>query len=685
MRALASFALALALIGCSIFDKPDPSRLDGGRSRDDVGVDGGVDTGIDAASFDGGIDGGDAAMCAHLSEGMCGDGRDDDCDGLIDCADPDCVVHQDPACCVSGTSAVTETFTKSAGIWTTASNWTAPASMSNAISSNALVEMGSGPLIGMVNTTCLHVDLGTELRFAFTASPCTGTDCDGRMEVVLGPSAMFNGMLTDDLAVRGIATEGGPLRIEVVQGGSVRRSSTMPFGTLRTDVTITLSPGLARGMPAIVATVVATQGVLREELATQIYVTDRDIFGTSTCHGLHLGVQGVGRHVALDDVRIAQLDCSNPAHFTKVRDDAASLDATTMSVFDSTHMTGWGSGGIGDPALFEGAFGPAAPRGFTLLYDGSTFDRSTETFAHLPLSIGGADTRQLSMGEPVLVDDCSLWQPRGSHVAACTAQPMASGNSIIESALVMRDPTLYPSNRNAASIDSFLVAWVGETTPGSGLVLYDTTLAPALTTRIGALPDPTPIENESCLSIRNPLLLPLVGGDANQWLVFYVCERTVFPPVVHAAVLSTGGTSSAQRILDLELGPTQLGSLAQLGVIDIAGVVFEYAGAPTYRLWLVTRPTTMDTAVLYVEGSPPMASTDHIPSFTSFAGNPVLTENSPVFGSCMSGCQLHGITATRISDDPTRVRLLVDRWVTAGAGETYSLIPLEQVWPRDHP
>ncbi len=671
MRALFACLAVLVLAGCSIFDKPDPSRLDGGRFPSDIGIDMGPDAGIDAYvdPHDGGPDVGDAFVCPHSSESNCGDGHDDDCDGLIDCADPDCIVNQSPACCTAGVPTVVEHFTKDATGWSTEANWVAPTSIEDAITSNMLLLMGAS-LTGMVNRTCLRVDLGTELHFTFQALPCTGAECDGRMEVVLGPSAMFTGMLTDDLAIRGVVTDPGNLRIDIVQGGTVRSSSTGAYGTGLTMVTVDLAPGLARGVPAIIATVSASlSGGAREVLASQIYVTDRDIFGTSSCHGLHLGVQGSGSHVALDDVGITQLDCSNPARFDTVHDDSDTIDAVTMSVADPTRTTGWGHGGIGDPALVQSVI--SSHPTFTLLFDGSPVDRASDVIGHLPLQIGGDDTSEHGSGSDLIfVDDCSRWQPRGGGIGCMPSTSMP----IVDPPLVRRDPTLYPNDPTGPT--SFITAWVGETSAGSDLALFTGLMGTS--TPSHATGTQTTIDHETCTSFRNPLLLPWPGMPAH-YLLFYVCDT--FPPVVRAATFDPSGPT-ARAIDGLELGPTELGPLAAQGVVDIAGVVYEYAGATTYRLWLATRPTTTETAVLYVEGVVPMG--EMLPVFTPFAGNPVLTEQSPVFGSCSFGCQLHGITATRIQNDWTHVRLLVERWVDSGSGLQYGLVPLQQTWPTDH-
>ena len=678
-RSRSSLALALSLLtGCSIIhhasgDRPHDAGLDVSDAPlpdtnppDDAGPDTNPD----------------AWRCAHTKEVSCSNGVDDDCDGLIDCADPDCVLASDPACCTPGAATTTEHFDKLGGVWTSSSNWNAPASMVNAIdASNALSQMGSGtPPIGMVNLTCMHVDLGTEIRFKMRATPCTGTDCAGHMEVAIGTFLAFGGALDGDLTVRGTVDTMHGLRIDVLEGATVRASSVMPLGFSTADVVITLSPGVADAHPVIVGTVTVSNEMTMtaETIVTQIRVTDRSIFGTSGCHGLHLGVEGTGTHVALDDVAITQLDCANPGRFDALRDDALAIDGVTTSVSSADHTMGWGRGGIGDPALLEGAVGGV--HRFFLMFDGSSVDRATDFIGHLPLSIGGADTSATSgPGNLVLVNDCSRWMPRGPGGSACTAPAMASGHDVIESSLVMRDPTIFPENGNPTTMTSLRVAWVGEdVVSGSPLRLYTSTLPLPLASRLGSVPTASTIEGEdlgSCPSIRNPLLLPIMGDTAN-WLLFYVCDR--FPPVVHAATLHSG-TGNATRFPTFEIGPAQLNHLADQGVTDIAGVMFVYNGVPTYRLWLTAHPTTASSSVLFLEGSPSAAGQP--PMLVPFAGNPVLDERSPVFGSCGHGCQIHGITATRLSDQPTRVRLLIERWVDTGLGLQYGLIPLEQIWP----
>lgn len=687
MRALVTTTLALvALTGCSIFNKPDRGRLDGGPS--DVGLDGGVDGGADADAWVGDAYVPDAWMCpGGNTEGMCSDGRDDDCDGLVDCADPDCVIAGAAACCTAGATAVTEHFDVTGGAWTTRGNWVDPLP-ATAIGTMGLSDLGTGATVGMVNNACLHVDLGMDVRFSMRALGCTGTGCNsGRLEVVIGPSTTFSGMLTDDLAIRGVATAPGVLRIEVVQGGTVRGASDMlSLGSGATDVVVTLSPGIANGRAAVVATVVASQGSMTQTIVSQIYVTNRDVFGTSSCHGLRLGVQGTGSAVALDDLRIAQLNCANPARFDHLSADSDTIDAVTVAVSNAGHTMGWGRGGIGDPAILEGTLAGSTTHRFMLMFDGSPVDRASDVIGHLPLTIGAADTTYTGSGTSLVVtQDCAQWIPRGGALF-CTPPPTASGSLLDPQtpSLVMRDPTFYPESQDPTMpISSFRVAWVGETAPGSALRLFTTTLNSTVGSRIGGVPAVTTTD-ETC-SMRNPLLLPNIGTPrTSDWYLFYLCDS--FPPVVHAAILEGG---SATVVPGFALGETQLGPLARQGVTDIAGVVFDYVHGsehtPTYRLWLTTRPTTTESTVLFVEGTPPRdAPIDTFPEFVPFPGNPVLREDSTLFsGSCGVGCQLRGITATRLSTDPARVRLLVERWVDSGSGLTYGLVPLEQVWPAD--
>lgn len=75
----------LVLLSCS----PLPSNEDGGVELPDASVDE-----FDAGIFDAGVAAEDAGnTCANLTETSCSNSTDDDCDGLIDCADPDCAAQ----------------------------------------------------------------------------------------------------------------------------------------------------------------------------------------------------------------------------------------------------------------------------------------------------------------------------------------------------------------------------------------------------------------------------------------------------------------------------------------------------------------------------------------------------------------------------------------------------------------
>jgi|CXWL01.1.fsa_nt_gi hypothetical protein len=81
------------LLNCGTRAPPADGGADGGDGGlvVDAGIDGGVDAGSDDAGMDGGeSDAGLPGRCVPV-ERECGNGDDDDGDGLVDCADVDCV------------------------------------------------------------------------------------------------------------------------------------------------------------------------------------------------------------------------------------------------------------------------------------------------------------------------------------------------------------------------------------------------------------------------------------------------------------------------------------------------------------------------------------------------------------------------------------------------------------------
>ena len=241
----------------------------------------------------------------------------------------------------------------------------------------------------------------------------------------------------------------------------------------------------------------------------------------------------------------------------------------------------------------------------------------------------------------------------------------------------MQDPAL------VADGTSIRVVWAGERTGGDhNLRLFTDTLSVAPPGGLEQLE--LEVLEETCPSIRSPAIVPLVGSDPAEWLVFYVCTNAGSSEV-HAA----RGPLTALTRTSIVLGAAELGTVAANGVRDIAAVAFNYAVTPattpptrrpTYRLWLLTHGT--ESTVSFVEGTAVMGG---LPTFVPYAGNPIFTATEPDLGPCLGRCELHGIAATRVPGVPTRVQLMVERWDPGSATAPFALIPLRQSWPSDVP
>lgn len=649
--------LSVIASGCTIFNRPDRSLLDGGA---DGGVDAGEDAGIDA-SDDGGLDASDAnidASTCSVAPEMCGNREDEDCDQLIDCADPDCVRAAAPECCDPGRA----TMIRDDFNTLPATTWQRVSALP-ALASSAVQDFGSGATVGMVRqdmgtAACLEAELGASVSFELRALACTDAECAGSAEVVFGPSSEFRAgsRLQDDLGIRGTSVAGS-LRVEVTRGGTVVATEE-GLGADGVRVQIDLALGLVDSEPAIVARITVGTRPAHEN----VFVVAREDVRIDLCPGLFLGIQGTGNDVTVDTLSITQLDCSNPSRVDP-SDGIPELTATTFSASD------WANGGIGAPAILARPAGDVS-RQFIVLFDGSPMDRGSIGLARLPLSIGGADLQSGVMG--MMTANCHDWLPRsGTPDPTCETVPQLAAPLITALPRVMQDPAMVADGSNVR------VLWAGERSDTDrNLALYSGLLDPdEVRTTTLTTSAPLMIADETCPSVRSPQILPLVGSDPAEWLVLYVCNT--HPAEVHAA---RGGLTALTRVPDFVLGPAQLGEVAQSGVGDIAAVVFTYAGQPTYRLWLLTHAP--EGAVLsFVEGT---AVPGEFPTFVPYAGNPILRATDPDLGPCLGRCELHGVAATRVlPSQPTRVQLMVERWDTGSASSQYALIPLRQSWPSD--
>lgn len=657
-----SHAMVLAMVvlagGCTLLNAPDRGLLDAGEDAfvvPDGGVDGNVDAGPDAGDADT-----DASSCVvHAESDSCGNRQDDDCDGLVDCADPDCVRVMAAECCDSGrATTIEDSFTSLLpSAWQRASGLPA-------VAFDAVQDFGSGPLVGMVRqdmgtAACLEAELGTSLSFELHALSCAGAACEGHAEVVLGPSSEFRAgsSLQDDLGIRG-TNVGGSLQIDVTRGGTVVATRATGLGARPIRVDVALALGVVDGTSAIVATITLDRETV--PFVDNLFVVARRDVRTDLCPGLFLGIQGTGNHVTIDTLSITQLDCSNPSRVDP-SDGIPQLTATTFSALD------WASGGIGSPAILARDDADVSLH-LMVLFDGSLTDRGSAGLARLPLSIGGGDLR--SGG--AMTANCNDWLPRaGIPDPTCGVVPEGVDPLVTALPRAMQDPAMA-----ALDATNVLVLWAGERSESDrALELHADSLflVPGRTRTLSVSP-PLAIAAETCRSIHSPQIVPLVGGAAGEWLLFYICDS--HPSEVHAA---RGTLASLARVEDIVLGPNELGPSAEGGVSDMAAVVFQYAGQPTYRLWLLTHGPA-GAVLSFAEGT---AAPGGTPTFLPYAGNPILQADEPDLGPCLGRCELHGVAATRVPGVPTLVQLLIERWDTGSATAPYALIPLRQSWPSD--
>ena len=684
MRAARHLALLTSLAlagGCSLLFPVDPDDVktpeagppDGGPM--DAGLDAGVpvDAGPDAGE-DAGSDAGYDCVPTQLTEVSCQDGVDNDCDRMgIDCGDTDC--QNSPACCKVGSGLDPETVPDyDTGGWRAGSGASPPPTSASTVTFLATATTN------LLRSQCLSLASGA--RFLVDIDVLAGADADQWAALVLTSSDPTSGVMSPvpaDLAIR----VDGTGRVAVLRAGrELEFEDTRPGGGRR-NLEVLLTPAVDETGPVLEAQIFVTLGPDRLELmAPAAFMPLEDLIGQALgcgeADGLHVGFEGIGTSVTVGTkLQYFIGDCSNPRQFI------AFPTAPTFSTYIPDVPLG-PAATLGEPAFAHYASG--GDDTFELWLDIADGVRAEEDFAPFDVAVvAGFDAD-------------------GATTAPTQRQPSGSRSTIVGPDPRSREPSLLvPANASGEPLGFVLFAYAREVVPAVpgtpaayGIVISQTDFLSMSDPGDGQLVlDPTDGASE-CDSYRDPSLVRVsTDSDANDFLLFYTCEREGEPDSIGLARLSRALSTFSVVAARADV-LTATAGYAERGVFSPEAVLDPRAGAPTHvlRVWYLARSAS-GVQLALAEGA--LFDTDTFPSLIPVAGNPILRADSPALGlteSCEFGCFLQSVgvcetTASSITpvfgstvDDPHYL-FLIDR-VRHGSGDavTHELIPLLQTRPN---
>jgi len=680
--------LAVLLGGCSLINAPDRDLLsDGGvDSSMDSMVDGRVDG--DAGDADTGIDTG----CENIPE-HCGDGDDNNCNFLVDCADPQCAAQEQ--CCdpTAAGDPVRWTFTELLG-WErlpTGGSMTPPVD-----NDRELIDFPEG-VQGILRLECVPLAAGYRLQTSFQMTSATCPEGDGCFVAIVltpAPGAGPGARITDDLGVTVDQTG----TFTITNDGDVLAQEVGFAGVDHVvNVVIAVTVGLDEGdSPSLLGTVTLENGnTMRSVTPLTAYAfapLDRLIIDDATCAdvgGLRLAIEGSGSQFSVHPMTYSPLECTNAGKFD-VPDEGDDLLSSGNGMLMRTRSLDWGewaAGGIGSPAL-----GVAADGGrWHVMGDATNYDRGEDPFVELGFGIGysaasnwnltwSSQSQALAKTGPcnpactsLDPDGCTMTElsmclPGGGPPAHSVRDPsmgvqaIPSGGSI-QVAYARR----LGVDRYGIAVDSGFEIGMASGNQPERDARFEPGMAPPF---------------DMCTSLRDPVLVPVDPNDAgndNQWL-FYSCFQSLEVADIHVI--------EVDRDLVYEDGSHRVvvdrGTVGEWGSTSVWSpeLVVDYEpsggrGRHLYRLWFLGRNAMRDrVSVGLLQGQvDPDASTE-LPSFAPFGANPVLRDGD--VPDCPD-CFIEGLAVAR---DPgeNKIRFLIALQDEVGVEEDWHYAPFEQFW-----
>ena len=666
-------AVLLCASGCTIFNAPDPGLI----GRDGGSADGGMDAGDARVDGSDGTDAGDSGTACVPRQEICGNTEDDDCDGLVDCADFDCAGLS--ACCTEDVGDVL--FTEDWSAADLSLRWSAePAGAAFPTKSMAsgqwrLTSFDEGEAIILNDCTPLSLGLNLSVTFVPRATGSCSVDCYAALYLTQSEYLVTGAELLDDLVVR--MESGGALVVE--HAGAELGRSEMDFeAETPVNVELGVQPGIdEEGVPQLFATVYATQGGSTQTLVEEkAFIPQEDLISTlPSCDeapGLFIALAGNGDRVHVGTLEPSRQRCVNPSQFTRPSAESAILTSGHLG------LTDWAGPGIGAPTLTSTDAGGDVR--WDVMVDATNVDRELEKISHVGMSLGHA--RSLDWDDPT--DWASfVGGPRaGANPPACTDGSCDANVSV-------REPSLLARPYGGVMATSFVVAYARENTAAIAagdrdlFDIHAQFISPNVTVAFDASDGAAVLASDvpECDSLRDPELIPAGSSPTDGYWVLFTCESSG-PDTIRAIRLSDPLLEPMGDSV-LVLGP---GHVEPYGAGGVSGpaVVAEYEdGGPgaVFRMWFLAR----DRGGANVTLAMAQAQTDDIteemglPGFEPYSANPIL--HAQALEGCSAGeCDLTGVAVTRRADATTTLRFLVARHVNDAGGSQYELIPLEQFW-----
>jgi len=676
MRRLLPMVALLA--GCSLVNDPDwnDPLADGGR---DLGFDIGMaDADMQIDELDGGDD---MALDMGPMIEECGNDDDDDDDGLVDCADFDCL--DDPGCCGDGVTLVDVTA------WnTTEINRTLrlPSDVTPTISTagGRITRFDPDRTAAVMIPECLPLALGASVRVDFYPQPDPeGFDCDSAgqcdqfVQWVLAPADDIGvaGELLDELSVRVYPG----LRTEVRRTGEVldeRYFDGADPGTLMT-LEVELGPALDEAMIPVLRASIRINYAGQEHTFSTDALRIGDLLTEPGCEevpGLYLALQGQGTDAgAVGDLFAGTLSCPNPAQFAPPS-DAQPLTRVELD-WDEPTDGAFSEGGIESPTIAS--------------------EGDTDPFWHV-LASGSNDQLELEngdfrVGHAIGHAVSSFWnQPTwslssegvryGDDPPSCVSMPASCPSDPIGS---VRDPFLLDLGGGSA-----IYAFAKEVTPferphGIYMTVAALNVTDALSPAAVLLPGDVG-DGTECESLRDPALIPT--GDNDHYWLFYTCEQGAGRSTIRAVRLDFFGSISVEAATDDEvLTPEDVQSFGSAAVRGAEPLLSSDGDErDVVRVWFIGLDLDFEASIGVAVGEVKDLSTaTSAPTLTPYPANPVLQPTDRALDCDTRSCEIYGFAITDSPDDTRAglLRMLVARRVQVpGAGRFFDLYPLEQAW-----
>ena len=532
----------------------------------------------------------------------------------------------------------------------------------------------------LVSRRCVPMASGNEINITLRAKgqfSCNNENiCSEYAGIVL---SRFTDMARDERLLDEISVllhAGGYL--QVTQNGSEVASASLQED-IDYQIRLQLAPALDQDNTGVLeATVRVSPNENETPILTDFRVADLDGMLTdgSDCAevpGLRVAVEGKGNGVDVGPVGSTIPDCANPSQFESA--------GATLTSEDLGFNPSWTEGSIGAPALGSTPLDEENIV-FELMVEGSNNPPDLEPITHIGYGIGHAST-SVPNGASGWSDNPFDWLSSdetklGDDPPSCLEMGCPMTTSVREPHLLFVGEERSRVVSYAREIDTMVARDV------FALHFSSDVLAPDVPLAID-VPEVEPSDISGCVSLRDPSLIPVDSSSMPGYWALFTCEKSDGIPSEIQAVRLTASLKLATPIVHKRLlAANLLGAFAEAGVYGPEALVtFDPNGGFALRVWFMARALDGSVSVALAEGSsdPGDSLESGLPELNPFPANPLLSESSPILGSCDGECELKDLAVCRRADDFERIRFVLARSVNSiTEGRFDELIPLEQFW-----